>query len=264
MQPHKHLAAVLDELQAAGRYTVTRHELQAIDERSSISLRSALRRLKEKGRIASPRRGFYVIVPVEYRLAGSPPPTWYIDDLMAYLGQPYYVGLLSAAAIHGAAHQQPMIFQVVTDRPTRPAKTGRSRIEFHGCHQVGSIPVVEVQTETGTLRVSTPEATAFDLVHYLDAAGHLGNVTTVLSELAEEIDARALAETATLYTTADTQRLGYLMNVGGESKRTQELASWLASKRRRPVPLSPGRALGERASDPVWRVIENETVEVDL
>jgi len=32
------------------------------------------------------------------------------------------VGVLSAAAIHGAAHQQPMIFQVVTDKPTRPAE----------------------------------------------------------------------------------------------------------------------------------------------
>ncbi|MBU2500813.1 type IV toxin-antitoxin system AbiEi family antitoxin [bacterium] len=37
---------------------------------------------------------------------------------MRYLAQPYHVGLLSAAAIHGAAHQQPMVFHVVTATDT--------------------------------------------------------------------------------------------------------------------------------------------------
>ena len=31
---------------------------------------------------------------------GSPPASWFIDDLLEYLGQSYYVGLLSAAEIH--------------------------------------------------------------------------------------------------------------------------------------------------------------------
>jgi hypothetical protein len=83
---------------------------------------------------------------------------------MRFLGQPYYVGLLSAAAIHGAAHQQPMVFQVITDRPTRPARAGRVRIEFHMSRQVESAPVLEVRTETGSMRVSTPETAAYDLV----------------------------------------------------------------------------------------------------
>lgn len=40
---------------------------------------------------------------------------------MKFLGQPYYVGLLSAAALHGAAHHQPQEFQVVTNKQFRPA-----------------------------------------------------------------------------------------------------------------------------------------------
>jgi hypothetical protein len=77
-----------------------------------VATKTALRRLKEQGRIVSPRRGFYVVVPPEYRAAGSPPASWFIDELMRYLDQPYYVGLLSAAAIHSASRQQSMVFQV--------------------------------------------------------------------------------------------------------------------------------------------------------
>jgi len=43
---------------------------------------------------------------------------------MRYLDQPYPVALLGAATLHGAAHQQPMLFQVMTDRPSRPACAG--------------------------------------------------------------------------------------------------------------------------------------------
>ena len=81
-------------------------------------------------------------------------------------------------AIHGAAHQQPMVFQVITDRPTRPARAGRVRIEFYMSRQVETAPVVEVQTETGSMRVSTPETTAYDLVRFAPAAGRLSNVAT--------------------------------------------------------------------------------------
>lgn len=72
--------------------------------------------------------------------------------------------MLSAAAIHGAAHPQPVVFRVVTDKPTRPVAAGRVQIGFHVGRHISKALVVEIQTETGTMRVSTPEATAFDLV----------------------------------------------------------------------------------------------------
>ena len=62
-------------------------------------------------------RGFYVIVPVQYRLKGVVPPPYYINELMAYLKRLYYVGLLSAAAVYGAVHQRPMETQVMTIPP---------------------------------------------------------------------------------------------------------------------------------------------------
>lgn len=260
----KSMTAFVEALQSRGRYTFTQAEAVNADKRSDIALEAALRRLKRKGRIANPRRGFYVIVPVEYREAGCQPANWFIDDLMRFLGQPYYVGILSAAAIHGAAHQQPMLFQVVTDRPTRPARAGRVRIGFHEGRHVEKAPVVEIQTETGSMRVSTPEATAFDLVRFAPSAGHIGNVVMVLHELVEKIDPQALTSIADLYATSDVQRLGYLLERLGENRLAEPLAARLKARRYRPILFVPGQAKGNAPSDPRWRVIPNETVEVEF
>ena len=97
----------LETLQASGRYAFRRTEALKTLGISRVALKHALWRLARAGRVATPRRGFYVIVPPEYRVAGCPPADWFIDDLMAHLGRPYYVGLLTAGALHGAAHQAP-------------------------------------------------------------------------------------------------------------------------------------------------------------
>jgi predicted transcriptional regulator of viral defense system len=205
-----------------------------------------------------------VIVPAEYRAAGCPPASWFIDDLMGFLGQPYYVGLLSAAAIHGAAHQQPMVFQVVTDRPTRAGRAGRVRIELHMSRSIDDAPVLDVQTETGSMRVSTPEVTAYDLVRFPAAAGHLNNVATVLGELAEKLDAAKLAELAPKYSAPDVQRLGYLLDLVGRQDLAEPLAEALEQRRRRPVLLAPGESANGEPPDDRWRVIPNAAVEADL
>jgi len=253
----------VEELQSRGRYTFTREEVEASTGRSFVAAQTALRRLKQQGRIACPRRGFYVVVPPEYWATGSPPASWFVDALMRDLGLPYYVGLLSAAAIHGAAHQQPMVFQVVTSRSTRPMRAGKVRLRFHKSGSVGAVPVVEVQTETGTMRVASPEATAFDLVRYPTGAGSLGNAATVLLELAERLDARALLSLTSLVRVPDVQRLGYLLEAVGEADLASPLAEWLRHQHPRPVPLRPGRTAGVTL-DGRWQVRPNEQLEIDL
>lgn len=183
---------------------------------------------------------------------------------MRFLGQPYYVGLLSAAAIHGASHQQPMVFQVVTDRPTRQAKAGRVHIEFHMSRFVTEVPVIDVQTETGSMHVSTPEVTAYDVVRFSAAAGHLSNVATVLAEVAETIDTSRLAELAQTYSTPDVQRLGYLLELVGEHVLAEALLETLEPRRRRPVLLAPSEGSSGEQPDDRWRIIANTVVEADL
>jgi predicted transcriptional regulator of viral defense system len=253
----------VEQLQSRGRYTFTRGEVESQTGRSFIAAQSALRRLKQQGRIVSPRRGFYAIVPPEYRVTGSPPASWFIDDLMNYLEQPYYVALLSAAAIHGAAHEQPMVFQIMSNKPTRPIRAGKVVIHSTMNRQIEQMPVTAVQTETGSMHVATPETTAFDLVRYSAGAGHLSNAATVLAELAERINADALAEVAPLVRTPDVQRLGYLLDAVGEQRLAEPLAKWLSTRHPRVVPLRPG-IMTNMAPDRRWHVLPNEKLELDL
>ena len=64
-------------------------------------------------------------MPLEYKAAWSIPPSWFIRDLITYPDRPYYVALLSAAALHGAAYQASRELQVVTDRPLCLVEIGR-------------------------------------------------------------------------------------------------------------------------------------------
>jgi len=257
------MSAWVERLQSLGRYTFTRAQAEADTGRSFVAAQTALRRLKEQGRVVAPRRGFYVVVPPEYRAAGAPPATWFIDDLMRHLGQAYYVGLLSAAAIHGAAHQQPMVFQVVTSKPTRRLRVGRSAIQFLMSNRLEQLPAKETNTETGTMRVATPETTAFDLVRFPSNAGGLSNVATVLSELAERLDGKALVALAPVVRVPDVQRLGFLLDAVGRAKVAAPLARWIAGRNPRTVALHPGRPAGV-ADDEKWRVRPNVVLEPDV
>lgn len=258
------LSELVDSYQASGRYVLTREQALAALEVSGEALKKAVQRLVAKRRLAAVRRGFFVIVPVEYREAGAPPPAWFVDDLMKYYGQPYYVGLLSAAALHGAAHQQPQEFQIVTNEQLRPAVVGRARLRFFRKRDIERTPTMEMRTETGAIRVSTPEATALDLLRYLEAAGHLGNVVTVLAELAEKMNAQRLADIAKVEGDVYTaQRLGYLLEQVGAGEVGAALAAWIAEQRPRFVPLRSDRPARRAAKDARWRVLVNEKVETE-
>lgn len=111
---------VIADLASRGRYHFTSSDLHSVLGVSEAAARQALSRLAAKGEIASPARGFYVIVPPEYRRLGCRPADQFIPALMEHRSARYYVGLLSAAQYHGVAHHRPQEFQVVLQR-NRPA-----------------------------------------------------------------------------------------------------------------------------------------------
>jgi len=229
-----------------------------------VAFKNAARRLVLQSRLASPRRGFFVIVPLEYRSMGTPPSSWYIDALMSFHGRPYYVGVLSAAALYGAAHQQPQEFQVVTDKALRPTIGGKSRIRFLYKKRAALSPTVRLKTETGSMVVSTAEATAVDMVLYPQAAGRIGNIVTVFSELAERLDPGRLVEAVVMESdVAAAQRVGLLLERAGAADKTGPLAVWVAAQRPRTIPLRADRDTAGAPKDPRWRVLVNEKIEVD-
>jgi predicted transcriptional regulator of viral defense system len=129
--------------------------------------------------------------------------------------------------------------------------------------RVLSTPVQLMSTETGSVRVSTPEATALDLVRYARVAGYLDHVATVLRDLAEPLDPDRLVEAVRLEDSATVQRLGYLLEKLGFTEKVERLREHFATRRPSPVLLRPGTGGRAGPTDPRWRVIVNDEVESD-
>jgi predicted transcriptional regulator of viral defense system len=255
-----------DWLLARGRVTVTSADVAELLQIPVDQVRVRLNQQVRKQRFFSPARGLWIPIPPEYRTWGAVPATHFIDQLMQFLERDYYVGWLSAAELHGAAHQRPQVFQVAVSIALAQRDFGRVRLRFVTRSRINELPRVEMQTPTGNVWVSTPELTALDLVDMPRLSGGLNNATTVIMELAQEpgLDSTKLHDAARAFPTATVRRLGYLLARFDADIDLEPLQSVLASQPRvHDSPLDPRAPLrGER--DQTWNVIVNATVEPDL
>ncbi len=253
-------------LPALGRFTFTTAEARAASGASEAAAAAALGRAEADRLIASPVRGFHVVLPLEDRGTGTPSWRLFLDPLMTHLGLPYYVGLLTAASIHGASGQAAQVVQVVTARPRRPVRTGRLVIEFVVRGTAAAAPVELRTTTSGRMRVATPEVAALDLVQYPAKAAGWGNIATVLRDLAPLLrrsgmrDALALAPAA-----SELQRLGHLLERAGAAEAVLAvLEAELATRRVDWVPLIPGEPGAPAAvRDARWHVLVTAEPEAD-
>ena len=211
------LAEYLHGLLAEGRTAFTAEEAEAALGVGHGAFLDSAGRLQRRKALIHLRQGFYVAVPPQYASWGAPPPSWYIDALMQRHGVPYYVGLLKAAELHGATHQAVMEFQLVSGRRLARIRAGRSRIVFYYRKDMaGTLPGVEDhQTDTGQMKVSSPELTALDLLRYPWASGGIDNIATVLQDMQDRIDPHRLAALSATVEGPILQRLGYLLDCAG-------------------------------------------------
>jgi predicted transcriptional regulator of viral defense system len=199
-----------DVLLAQGRHTATTKELLQLTCVDRDALHNGLHRLRESGSIVSPTRGLYSVVPPQYRAWGAPPADWFIDAMMAHLGRRYYIALLTAAAMHGAAHQAPQSFQVITDKHVPDRDLGRNRLRFYVSRHASDAEIERRTGPSGYLQLATRESTAVDIVQHPRQSGGLSNVATVLIELGD-LDGAALGRIAAARGKATVRRLGWLL-----------------------------------------------------
>jgi predicted transcriptional regulator of viral defense system len=257
-------ADLIQELAAGGHYSFSYKKIERRINSSPLAIKAALRRLQKKGEIAMPRRGFYVIVPPEYRALGCLPAEQFIPDLMDYLGEVYYAGLLSAAEYHGAAHQRSQVFQLVVAKSRRPVRCGKIRIDFVVRKNAKNIPTQIRNTPAGIIKISTPASTALDLIGYVNHCGGINNVATVLSELEGKINIGQLLAVARLSPLAWVQRLGYMLDVIGKGDKAKGLAGYIEKKQPVRIPLVPAISHKSAKLDARWRVFINAKVEADI
>ena len=242
---------------------------EAFSNLSEQVVSNELYRLANQKIIVSPYKRFYVIIPPHYAAKGVVPPYYYIDHLMRYLNKPYYVSLLSAAELLGAAHQRPQSFFVTTEFPSfQSSKKKNSLLAWQFRNKVPNSFLQTKNTETGRVSFSSPELTAIDLVQYARSIGGLSRAATVLAELVEVMDVSKIKEEILDYTTVSTlQRLGFMLEHVIESQdQADGLYDLLVrlGKRFGYVPLSHFTACGSEVErDKRWKILINIQIEMD-
>jgi len=252
-----------------GYPTFSIEDVRAVGMYSSEQiLQNELSRLCSNKTIANVYRGFYVIIPTQYVLRGSVPATYYIDQLTTNLGKPYYVCMLSAAELLGAAHQRPQQFSIMTTFPKRRVVSTRNvTIDWFYRDKLPEGALITKNTETGNIKISNPLLTAADLVQYQQHVGGLSRVATILEELSEQIDIKAQFTTLALTEKKVVwQRLGYLLeNVIEEKILADDLYEQLRSL---PgflnyLPLSTSAKDNTSNRDSRWKININIQIETD-
>ena len=265
---YNYLLRYVETLISKGKYTFSLEQVKKdFKHLSNRAIQVGLSRLAIRNKIVSVHRGFYVIVPSEYASRGLLPVVSFIDSLMTYLKKPYYVSLLSAAAFHGAAHQQPQEYFVMTDLPILRTKLIKGhKINFTAKTKMSPDGIISKKTETGYIKVSGPELTALDIVLFEKRIGGLNRVATLLDELLDEVDPEKLkALLKKNIPTAFIQRLGYISDkILKKKKIASAIREWIKNKKLLRVPLEAG---GKRSGFPVdadWKIIINAEPESDL
>ena len=262
--PPRHLA---DHLLSHGQSWVdlqTASSLMGLDAKAAAA---ALVRQRRSGQLFSPSPGFYVPIPPEFRTWGVIPALDFIDPLMQVLAANYYVALLSAAELHGAAHQRPQAFQVAVDKRIKDRDVGRVKLRFYYRSKASDVPVVLKNSTSGAVRVSSAAATALDLAHYPKDGGGLSNVATVVAELVEAgtLTVSDLIGAAEYFPESSLRRLGWVLDCVEAAVDLDSLASHLERQSNgRPTVLLDPRGPRRGPTDKRWGLVINTEVEPDL
>lgn len=273
MEEHKReirLLAWIELLLARGVFSfsieLARSELSNYTE---VALRRALSRLSAKGKILSVYKGYYLILPPQFSFKGILPPTLFLDAFFRYLKRPYYISLLSAAVYHGAAHQKPQEYFVMTSFPPMRATQKKGlKINYISIDEIPENLIEKRKTEAGYLNISTPILTAADLVQFEKRIGGLSRTATLLNELMEVIGQSDFSAEFLSFTPATVlQRLGYLLEyVCLNIKLSDALFAALVEQNIRlyRIPLKSSRQAKGYSSENRWKVIVNVEIDPDL
>ena len=128
--------------------------------------------------------------------------------------------------------------------------------------------LVDHKTDTGRMKISSPELTALDLLRYIHVAGTIDSISTVLSDLAPKLRPERLTKLAPAFERTCIQRLGYLLDYVKHPDMEEDLHAYL--QRMNPLPwveLDPGRR-SAKSSEPLerntrWNVLVRRHPELD-
>ncbi len=259
----------LDKVLARGSFSFSKEALhKELPDFSNIAVKRALNRLSSKGKIVSLYKGYYLIITPQYSNKGILPTPLYLDAFMKHLQRPYYVALLNAAAFHGASHQQPQEYFVMTGFPVlRPTRKRGLKINYISIKNFPEVLIEKHKTTAGYLNISNAALTACDLVQFEKRVGGLNRAATVLNELAEVIKPSDVSITLLQHTPVTAlQRLGYLLESVCSNQALADALFECMEKAKLHffrIPLKTAKQAKGYSSDNRWKVIVNTEIEID-
>jgi hypothetical protein len=251
------MARLLDDLQARGDLVVSVDDAAEQSTLSRIAAQRQLERLAPRATRLPGRPSAFLIVPPEHRLRGAPPVAAWLDEYFRAQGLRYYVGLLSAAALHGSSAQAVQVTQVLLRRPRRPIAVGKIHLDFYVKSKLESTPLTEIPGLPAPLAVSSPEATALDLIAFSHRLGGIERALEVIQGLADAMTGTGMRSALRSGVPVTVlQRIGYVF----EKLKFDSLADIVHRALPRRFPPALLQAHGQRAAGPArepWAIIDN-------
>ena len=252
-------------LMSRGISSITTGEIAALIGVPKNQVSQRLASPKKRNEIVLLANGLWAPVPPEYLTWGAPPAIDIIDALMRHLDADYYVGWLTAAALHGASHHAPQVFQVAASRAIRTKRIGRSRIRFYHRNPIHHAAIVQIQSRSGPVSLSSREMTMLDIADGITIVGGIDHAANLIVELCESAtpDMSALSALSIHYPSSVVRRLGYLLERYAGISALEQLKA-ISDGRETTVSLLDPQFINAGAIDPYWRLKINREVQPDV
>lgn len=255
------LASLLEERQARGKLVGALDELARDAGLSRLAARRQFERLAPKAVQLPGRPSLILTVPPEDRPRGAPPVAAWLHDYMSRRSPHYYVGLLSAAALHGSSNQVPLATQVIVPHPLKAFELGRVRVEFAVKRRADRTPLSILSALPAPMNVSSPAATLLDLVAFSRRVGGIARVLEIAEGLKPKLTPHDLREALLAGVSIPVmQRTGYLLEHLEYASLVSVVERFLPSTRAW-IPLQTGARAHHGLRIERWHLLDNVGLE---
>lgn len=261
------VSVYIKQLLSYEEYSFTLEEVLKNTSKDSVAVRRELSRLIEKKEILSLRKGFYLIIPPRYSHSEKLPIPLFADKLFQYLNRKYYVGLFSAARVHGASHQQTHRDYFIIESPKlNGIKKKNFDIQFYTTGNWPKKNIESKKSDAGSYQLASPALTFIDLVHHHRKIGGINRILASLEELAEELEERDIEALISWYgNKSSLQRVGFLLDeLIGENGYSGIIYEKLKHNPFYPILLSPKKNQKPGSANNRWKIDVNVKMESDL
>ncbi|MBC8191895.1 MAG: hypothetical protein H8E18_05920, partial [FCB group bacterium] len=137
------------------------------------------------------------------------------------------------------------------------------RVKFFNKKNIQNALTVERNTPTGTMNISTPEVTVYDLIKFNRLVGGMDHVANVIAEMMEQVKIAELRVAASIFPLPVIQRTGYVFERIGYIPGVKMLQQLIAHEKPVYTPLEVSGPSVRNPKDEKWKIILNTDIEIE-